>query len=113
MRLITGVLLFFCLSVVYAGAGDIEVSGLAIKVISEEYGMMSVGLKVNVYNHGSPGKLYITVQGLDAEGFEILSHVFDSYIGASEKKTLSDNRTFRKENFNKVIEWRIKSIEKY
>ncbi|RJQ21982.1 MAG: hypothetical protein C4560_02875 [Nitrospiraceae bacterium] len=108
------VLCFLLVSVlsVTAYSEDVSVSRVDYKVIQQSDYYIQVSFKVDVRNSGPAGDVTIKLHGVDAQGFEILTHIIIEPFEAGEYKTLSENRTFSLEQWNMVSKWEVKSFHK-
>ncbi len=95
-----------------ASVSKCEVHGLSLK--ETDYGPSTIGVsfKVDVQNYGKPGSCFITIQGVDAGGYEILTNIIIEDFDLNAVRSVSDNRRFMLDQYAQVKEWRIKSVSK-
>jgi len=94
------------------GKSDVFVKQFDVKEIKKGYGYVTLSFKVDVYNEGSGGTIFITLQGLDREGFEVVSHTFLAKFDDFEAKTITDTSTYSIKEYEKIWEWKLKSVTK-
>lgn len=92
--------------------GKCSVQRLNIKEIEQSSGYITVSFKTEVQNTGRTGSCYITLQGIDSGGYELLTHTQIDNIDAESYKTLSDSRLFDMAKYTQVREWKVKSLSK-
>jgi hypothetical protein len=115
--------IIFVLSILLLGAGiafsavhspaDITVQNLSMKItenLSAQY--IRVSFKADIYNAGEPGYVYISVYGVDKEGFEIESNSLTGSCVNVGNTSLTNNVLIKIDVYNRVAEWRIKDIRK-
>jgi hypothetical protein len=94
-------------------AEDFIIKDLHAKVIDSNAPYVYVSFRLDIENSGPPGEIYVTVQGLDKDGFEILTNKVSGNFDRNQSATITDKSIFKMEQFNKVNKWRIKRARKY
>lgn len=86
----------------------VSVSDIKTKVMDEdEDGDITFAIKCYVTNNSEEEVDYITLQGIDGEGFEVCEIDIDQVVEAGESKTLTTREScFSKKLYNSITDWR-------
>lgn len=86
----------------------VTVSNVLSKYISEDDDDVSVSFKVDVENKSKSETVYVELQGLDAEGFEVDSFTFSSTVSVGSKKSVTAKTYVSKDNYKNIVQWQTK-----
>jgi hypothetical protein len=92
---------------------DFIIRNLHTKVIDSSTLYVDVSFKLDIKNIGLPGKIFVTIQGVDEEGFEILANKMSGYFDRDQYASITEKRTFKKHEFEMVKAWRVKTAKKF
>ena len=90
---------------------DVACGDLAMKILDEDDEDFTVGFKVTVKNLSTQRKeVYVSVEGLDSEGFVLDTHTISGKVNPGEVRSLSVNNYVSRTKFAKIVKWRIEDI---
>ena len=85
-----------------------EISNVTTKVLSEEFEDAILALKVTVKNLSRDEDVYITLQGIDEDGFELAEITISAEIPVGEERTLTTKEDINSDLCHKIVEWQLK-----
>lgn len=74
---------------------------------------IKLSFKVEVQNYGPAGSISMDIKGVDNNGFEIVSTLFYDKFSEDEYKALTKTKLIRLDDYERVSEWIIDSVDKY
>ena len=78
----------------------------ATKKLKVEDGDVELSVKLSVENQTDDEDVYVTVKGLDAEGFEVLNFIMDGKVSIGATKTLTTIESYIDEKlFRQIRSW--------
>ena len=87
----------------------ITASDIATRVVSEDENYMSFAIKALVQNGSDGTQLYVELQGLDSDGFEIYDVLLQGIIPIGASKVLTTREDYvDKELFEQITVWQQK-----
>lgn len=87
----------------------ITVSDIATRVVSEDEDDLSFAIKALVQNGSDDPELYVELQGLDSDGFEIYDVMLEGTIPIGTSKVLTTKENYvDKEIFEQIRSWQQK-----
>ena len=87
----------------------ITVSDIATRVVSEDEGEISFAIKALVQNGSDGPELYVKLQGLDSDGFEIYDVMLTGTIPIGTNKVLTTREDYvDKKIFEQIRSWQQK-----
>lgn len=95
------------------GSDEIQVTEIAVKKLEiDEEGDRWFSGKAKVKNRTNRSvAVDVYIQGIDAEGFEIIDIWLEGRLDPNESKVLT-NREFTSEtNYTQIVEWRLRSVD--
>ena len=88
---------------------ELQVYDVKTKVFEEAVGFTDFAIKVTVQNMREKRRdLYLVLQGLDIDGFEIASIEFYGELAAKQVKSVTDRRTIQTETYREIVYWQVK-----
>ena len=79
------------------------------RVPSEDEDYMSFAIKALVQNGSDDPEVFVTLQGLDSDGFEIYDIILEGTIPIGASKVLTTKRDYvDKEIFEQIVGWQQK-----
>ena len=70
----------------------ISVHDIATRVVSEDEDYISFAIKALVQNESDDSELYVTLQGLDSDGFEIYEVILEAVIPIGASKVITTEK---------------------
>jgi len=95
------------------GTYDIAVTEIVVRSVDENMSATELWFSVKALvtnNTASPRTVVIGIQGVDREGFELKDFIMRGSLEANETRFLTDRQYMPKENFQKVVHWRVESV---
>ena len=87
----------------------ITASDIATRVVSEDEDGISFAIKTLVQNGSDDPELYVILQGLDSDGFEIYDVMLEGTIPIGTSKVLTTRKDYvDKELFEQITVWQQK-----
>ena len=86
----------------------ITVHDIGTRVVSEDEDDISLAIKALVQNESDDTEVYITLQGLDSDGFEIDDITLTGTIPIGASKVLTNKAYVDKELFEQIVVWQEK-----
>ena len=86
----------------------ITVHDIGTRVVSEDEDDISLAIKALVQNESDDTEVYITLQGLDSDGFEIDDITLTGTIPIGTSKVLTNKAYVDKELFEQIVVWQEK-----
>ena len=87
----------------------ITVHDIATRVVSEDEDDFSFAIKALVQNESDDSELYVTLQGLDSDGFEIYEVILEAIIPIGASKVITTRERYvDKELFGQIVGWQHK-----
>lgn len=87
----------------------ITVGDIATRVVSEDEDDFSFAIKALVQNGSDDPKVFVRLQGLDSDGFEIYDVILKSTIPIGASKVLTTREDYvDKELFEQIVVWQQK-----
>ena len=86
----------------------ITVHDIATRVVSEDEDDISLAIKALVHNESDDTEVYVDLQGLDTDGFEIHDTTLAGTIPIGASKVLSERTYVDKALFKQIVVWREK-----
>ena len=87
----------------------ITANDIATRVVSEDEDGISFAIKVLVQNGSDDPEVFITLQGLDSDGFEIYDVILEGTIPIGTSKVLTTREDYvDKELFEQITVWQQK-----
>lgn len=106
-------LILLCL-VCIAEAADVQVSNLSIKEMKQDsIGYIWFSSKIDVYNDNIPGTVFVRVQGLDRDGFEVYNFLLSGRFNSNEHRALTNKNFMKPDEYDSVVEWVIQNVDKH
>ncbi len=85
-----------------------KVNGITTKVITtDEYGDVIFAIKITVKNNSDDEDVYFTLQGVDAEGFEIEAVHFSTEFPVGETRTLTTREEMNAKLYEQIVDWQV------
>jgi hypothetical protein len=90
-------------------ASDIDVTNIETRLIKKLKGSMDVlyVIKADVTNNSQDSKVFVPLQAIDSNGFELTDTMLSGTIHPGETKTLSDQAYMDLQDFRMIKEWRL------
>lgn len=95
----------------------IKVSNIAVKIlkVDNEENELSYAVKADITNSKddeySEEEVMVEIQGIDEDGFEIISVYLNGNVKFNTTKTLTDRLEYQdKDEFNQVVSWQYTGI---
>ena len=86
-----------------------KVSNIATKVLKiDDDGEVSFAIKALVENDSNSEDVYVSLQGLDNEGFEVYEMMLTGKISTGESKVLTTSDYVEEKIFEQIINWQEK-----
>ena len=95
---------------------DFQFSEINIKQLTERTseGYLWFSTKINITNKTKSVKnVFIEIQGIDKEGFELKDFDLKCKLNPMETKTFTDRRFMPEKEFKDVIKWQVVSVEDF
>ena len=93
---------------------EIATDGVLVKKLSQFEEVIQIALKVVVKNLAKKRKeIFVEIQALDDEGFEVENYTLAGKVNSGEIKALSQKYETDEDFFAKVRGWQIKEISQY
>lgn len=93
---------------------EIASERVSIKIISQFEEIMQIALKVVVKNLAKKKKdIFVEIQAVDEDGFELESYTLSAKLKAGEVKTVSQKQEIYEDTFRNIREWQIREISQY
>jgi hypothetical protein len=106
-------LLVIFLMPIISFAEDFEVSDIKVKEIeTDSSGDVWFAIKVDVHNYGEQGKIIINVQGVDDDGFEIVSVSLFGDFARNQSKSITTKSYTSRAKYDWIKKWQVKSAIK-
>lgn len=86
----------------------ITVHDIGTRVVSEDEDDISLAIKASVHNESDDTDVYVDLQGLDTDGFEIHDTTLNGTIPIGASKVLTKRTYVDKELFKQIVVWRQK-----
>ena len=86
----------------------ITVHDIGTRVVSKDEDDISLAIKALVHNESDDTEVYIELQGLDTEGFEIHDTTLTGTIPIGASKVLTKRTYVDKELFEQIVVWQEK-----
>lgn len=86
----------------------ITVHDIATKVISESESSIWFAIKALVHNESDDTEVYVELQGIDSDGFEIDDITLTGTIPIGASKVLTNKTYVEKELFGQIVVWQEK-----
>ena len=88
-----------------------KVYDIATKVIAtdDEDDEIEFAIKASVENQSDDKDVFIELQGVDADGFEVETVFLEGRIAPGEQKTLTTKETIDKALFEQIVNWQFKN----
>ncbi len=84
------------------------VSNVSSRYIGEDDDDVSVAIKADVENNSDGEQVYVDLQGVDSDGFELDSTILSSKIPIGSKKTVSTKLYVAKDTYKEIVKWQEK-----
>jgi len=93
---------------------EMATDGVLIKKLSQFEEVIQIALKVVVRNLAKTRKeIFVEIQAIDADGFEIESYTLAGKLASGETKTLSQKFETYEDVYKHIRGWQIKEISQY
>ena len=87
----------------------ITVNDIATRVVSEDEDDFSFAIKALVQNGSDDPEVFITLQGLDSDSFEIYEVILEAIIPIGASKVITTRESYvDKELFGQIVGWQQK-----
>ena len=87
----------------------VTANDIATRVVSEDEDDFSFAIKALVQNGSDDPEVFITLQGLDSDGFEIYDVILEGTIPIGASKVLTTREDYvDKELFGQIVGWQQK-----
>ncbi len=87
---------------------DINISDIAMKVLTEDEETLTFSIKVTVENNSPDSDVDVTLKGLDEEGFELYNFTLFGTIEPKSSRILTSLEEYVDKNlFNAITKWEI------
>ncbi|MBI5634898.1 MAG: hypothetical protein HZA15_15630 [Nitrospirae bacterium] len=92
-----------------AAEKQIQVSNVQCRITRyDSIGNTWFSIKADVTNKGRSGSVYVTLQGLDFEGYERKTVILRDTLETGQTKTMTNETVLDSPSYNKIREWRVK-----
>lgn len=82
-------------------------TGFASKFVKADDDYAYVAFKADVQNNSEFDSVDVEIQGLDGEGFEVVSCSIYGNISPGQTKSITTREMIELDDFNMVVEWRV------
>lgn len=101
-------LVLLLLTPLSAIGGEVEVSDIATKVIEKDnYGDVSFAIKAKVTNNTKDSEVFVFLQAIDSEGFEIYEIALEGKIAPGTSRVLTESSYMSLNKFNQIDKWQL------
>lgn len=87
---------------------DYEVSDIKTKILKKEKNEILFSIKATVRNLTDDEEVFVELQGIDDEGFEIFPLTLTGHIKPGEERTLTSSYIIDQYFFEQIVDWQVK-----
>lgn len=86
----------------------LTISNICTKHITEDDDDVKIAIKLDVENNSEDEQIYVDLQGIDADGFELDSTILSAKVPVGSKKTITTQLYINKSQYKDIVSWQVK-----